>query len=393
MSLFNQAKKRALLIVIMGALIVGSAHSSVPFTVTIQNQSVHFGATIDTLFFDLYIVRTGATSIYLANCDFRVNFNNTNFTSPALAVIANTGDLTGYGVSTGLVLTNTAMSLSLSPPVPNDNTDFGPVIPEVSNVGIGSRIATIRVRGVTNRAGTAGLGFRVATPQFPTGVTMFDVTDPAAATTITITGDGTYTNPVDLPLPVELVSFTALAQGRTVNLAWTTKTETSNYGFDIERKAVSTAQSTSDSWTKVGFIAGKGTSTSSHDYSFRDVVKSAGTFTYRLKQTDRDGKFNYSAQVEAKATLTADDYKLSQNYPNPFNPSTKFSFAVKTTQHVAVTVFNTLGQEVATLFNDVVPADQIQEVTFDGARLSSGIYYYVLRAQDRVEVKKMLMVK
>jgi hypothetical protein len=148
-----------------------------------------------------------------------------------------------------------------------------------------------------------------------------------------------------------------------------------------------------NSWAKVGFVEGKGTTNTPQNYSYKDVVKSAGSFTYRLKQTDRDGKFTYSAQVEAKATLTADDYKMSQNYPNPFNPSTKFNFAVSTPQHVSVKVFNSIGQEVQTLFNDIAPADQIQEVTFDGARLASGIYFYVLRAQDRVEVKKMLMMK
>ena len=122
-------------------------------------------------------------------------------------------------------------------------------------------------------------------------------------------------------------------------------------------------------------------------------MKNAGSFSYRLKQTNRDGSFSYSPEVAVKATLTADDYKLSQNYPNPFNPTTKFNFAMKTTQHVAVKVYNNLGQEVVTLFDGTVPADQIQEVTFDGARLASGIYFYVLRSQDRVDVRKMLMVK
>jgi hypothetical protein len=194
-------------------------------------------------------------------------------------------------------------------------------------------------------------------------------------------------------LPVELVSLTANARGRNIDISWATKTETNNYGFDVERKAISNQQSTINSWEKVGFVEGKGTTNAPQNYGYKDVVKSAGTFTYRLKQTDRDGKFTYSAQVEAKAVLTADDYKMSQNYPNPFNPSTKFNFAVSTPQHVSVKVFNNIGQEVQTLFNGIAPADQIQEVTFDGARLASGIYFYVLRAQDRVEVKKMLMMK
>ena len=66
---------------------------------------------------------------------------------------------------------------------------------------------------------------------------------------------------------------------------------------------------------------------------------------------------------------------------------------MKSTEHVAIKVYNSIGQEVASLFDGVVPADQIQEVTFDGSRLASGIYFYVLRATDRVEVKKMLMMK
>ncbi|HTR80163.1 MAG TPA: T9SS type A sorting domain-containing protein, partial [Bacteroidota bacterium] len=147
------------------------------------------------------------------------------------------------------------------------------------------------------------------------------------------------------------------------------------------------------SWTKVGFVEGKGTTNTPTNYTYTDAVSEAGSFSYRLKQTDRDGKFTYSAEVSVKATLSPEDYKLSQNYPNPFNPTTKFNFAVKSTEHVAIKVYNNIGQEVVTLYDGVVPADQIQSVTFDGSRLASGIYFYVLRAQDRVEVKKMLMVK
>jgi hypothetical protein len=222
-------------------------------------------------------------------------------------------------------------------------------------------------------------------------------------------GDATNASPfyqgtaTGVPLPVELVSFTASARGRNIDLSWATKTEVNNYGFDVERKAINNQKSTPpqadapmaqiNSWKKVGFVEGKGTTNAPQNYGYKDVVKSAGTFAYRLKQTDRDGKFTYSTQVEAKAMLTADDYKMSLNYPNPFNPSTKFNFAVSTPQHVSVKVFNSVGQEVQTLFNDIAPADQIQEVTFDGARLASGIYFYVLRAQDRAEVKKMLLLK
>ena len=195
------------------------------------------------------------------------------------------------------------------------------------------------------------------------------------------------------PLPVELVNFTAMANGRTINLSWGTKTEVNNYGFEVQRQEVGANQSVISDWAKVGFVDGHGTTNAPQNYTYTDALKNAGSFSYRLKQTNRDGSFTYSSEVAVKATLTADDYKLSQNYPNPFNPTTKFDFAMKTTEHVAVKVYNNLGQEVVTLFDGTVPADQIQEVTFDGSRLASGIYFYVLRAQDRVDVKKMLMIK
>ena len=337
--------------------------------------------------FDIYSYSSGSTGINVGNTSYYLDLNQTG----------------GFDFGTAPVISNVNAKYSSAD---GNNNDYGTMDVQWITVGVIKKVA-VTIYGTANGAGTGAAlsntgpdGELMCTVTLKiadatqTSVMSWDFVNSSMVTMAFANITQTFLPPlVDIPLPVELVSFTALAQGRTVSLAWTTKTETSNYGFDVERKAASSTPTAVDSWTKVGFMAGKGTSTSAHDYSFRDVVRAAGTYTYRLKQTDRDGKFNYSAQVEAKATLTADDYKLSQNYPNPFNPSTKFSFAVNTAQQVAVTVFNTLGQEVATLFNDVVPADQIQEVTFNGARLSSGIYFYVLRAQNRVEVKKMLMMK
>ncbi|MGA9405553.1 MAG: T9SS type A sorting domain-containing protein [Bacteroidota bacterium] len=223
-----------------------------------------------------------------------------------------------------------------------------------------------------------------------------EITSPGVSTSgecTDITSSGTFDGPSDAPLPVELTSFTALAQGRTVNLSWATKTEINNHGFDVERQVASTTPATSSTWTKVGSVTGKGTTNTQQNYSYSDVVSEAGSYNYRLKQIDNDGNFTYSSEVTIKATLSASDYQLSQNYPNPFNPSTKFNFALKTAGHVNVKIYNSIGQEVVTLFDGTLPADEIQQVTFDGSRLASGIYFYVLRAPDRVDVKKMLLMK
>jgi hypothetical protein len=86
-------------------------------------------------------------------------------------------------------------------------------------------------------------------------------------------------------------------------------------------------------------------------------------------------------------------FKLEQNYPNPFNPSTEIQFQISRASHVALVVFNVLGQEVATLVNDVKQAG-VYRVTFDASRLSSGVYFYRLVADNElVASMKMLMIK
>lgn len=191
----------------------------------------------------------------------------------------------------------------------------------------------------------------------------------------------------DAPLPVELVSFTALAHAGKVELNWSTATEVNNYGFDIERKAVNRE------WTKVGFVEGKGTTNAPQDYSFRENLASSGKYAYRLKQIDRNGKFSYSMEVETVVGLAPEEYTLTQNYPNPFNPSTTIRFALKTSGHASLRVFNTAGQQVKALFDEVAEAGKVYSVLFDGTGLASGTYFYILQTPDKREVKKMLMLK
>lgn len=85
-------------------------------------------------------------------------------------------------------------------------------------------------------------------------------------------------------------------------------------------------------------------------------------------------------------------YSLSQNYPNPFNPTSKIRFDISKADFVTLKVYNTLGQEVTKLVNENLQPGTY-EVTFDGAGLNSGIYFYTIKAGDFVETKKMMLVK
>jgi hypothetical protein len=91
-------------------------------------------------------------------------------------------------------------------------------------------------------------------------------------------------------------------------------------------------------------------------------------------------------------TTTASGYTLGQNYPNPFNPSTNLEFRVADFRFVSLKVYDVRGQEVQTLVNGSLQPGTYN-VTFDGSKLSSGIYYYTLKAGDFTETRKMILVK
>lgn len=85
-------------------------------------------------------------------------------------------------------------------------------------------------------------------------------------------------------------------------------------------------------------------------------------------------------------------FALLQNYPNPFNPSTMIRFAVPTVSFVTVRVYNTLGEEVATLVDGVQEAG-LHEVRFDAARLATGVYLCRMQSGTFVEARKLLLVR
>lgn len=200
-------------------------------------------------------------------------------------------------------------------------------------------------------------------------------------------------------VPVELVSFTAAKKGNNVELNWKTATESNTAGFEIERAAISN-QSSVNSWHKVGFVEGAGTSSSTKNYSFTDKA-GVGTFLYRLKQIDRNGSFTYSHTVEVSLGVMPSVMALASNYPNPFNPSTEIRFTLSPNMvsnsnagkiPVTLKVYDALGREVATLVNEEKEAGTYF-VTFNAKGLSSGVYYYKLNANDYSIVNKMMLAK
>jgi subtilisin family serine protease len=98
-----------------------------------------------------------------------------------------------------------------------------------------------------------------------------------------------------------------------------------------------------------------------------------------------------AAESLSKQAEDSEDVLLS-NYPNPFNPATRIHFRITRESQVRLVVYDILGRNVQTLVNELVSPGQHQ-ATFDGSRLSSGIYIYQLEANGQISTGKMLLVK
>ncbi|MDP3148664.1 MAG: T9SS type A sorting domain-containing protein [Ignavibacteria bacterium] len=221
------------------------------------------------------------------------------------------------------------------------------------------------------------------------------------------TGTGLYgQNTENGYLPVELISFTANVDGDKVLLRWKTATELNNYGFEIERKAypkplpkegafktpLPFGKEVEDGlWVKIDFVNGNGNSNSAIDYTSVDNNVISGKYLYRLKQIDNDGSYKFSPEVEVEIG-TPTKYSLEQNYPNPFNPTTTISFAIPEETKVTLSIYNQLGERVATLVNEKLEAGNHLAI-WNAVHFASGIYFYEIRTERFSSVKKLILLK
>jgi hypothetical protein len=138
------------------------------------------------------------------------------------------------------------------------------------------------------------------------------------------------------------------------------------------------------------YVAGTGTEFS---YQDRDVEPGL-TYRYQIGIIDDDGEF-FSQIVSVRAT--AYDVALMQNTPNPFNPATTIRFSLDRSRPVTLSVFDARGAHVTTLIDEVRGAG-LHEARWDGTdrrgtRVSSGVYYYRLRAGSMTHSRRMVLLK
>jgi hypothetical protein len=196
----------------------------------------------------------------------------------------------------------------------------------------------------------------------------------------------------NIPLPVELSSFSANLKGESVELKWRTETEVDNYGFEVQRLQDYQVTRLQDSeWERIGFVEGNGNSNSPKNYFFSDKNPVGGSkFIYRLKQIDNNGTFAYSNEVEVD--IIPGSFELFQNYPNPFNPVTNIKFSLPENSNVKLDIYNITGEHITTLLNKEMEAG-FYNIEFNAEALSSGTYIYKLQTDKETQAKKMLLLK
>jgi len=220
-------------------------------------------------------------------------------------------------------------------------------------------------------------------------------------TDFSVNKDGWYVDDIGILVygivPVELSSFTAAVKDKDILLNWITSTETNNMGFEIERRSLTPNPSQKEgaldsfNWIKIGFINGNGTTTEKSIYSFVDGNPASGKSFYRLKQIDFDGSFKIYSSIEVDfGTIT--EYSLAQNYPNPFNPSTEINFSLEKSGNTILKVYNILGSEVATILDGFMEAGR-HSVKFNAKDLTSGVYFYTIKAANFTSTKKMILIR
>ncbi|MBZ0181278.1 MAG: T9SS type A sorting domain-containing protein [Melioribacteraceae bacterium] len=141
------------------------------------------------------------------------------------------------------------------------------------------------------------------------------------------------------------------------------------------------------------------------DYAFNDADATGereGILTYSPNNEDQSwnnvSRWTYTWIGDQMVDVDSDEetivytFDLGQNYPNPFNPSTVIKYSIPSSNLVELKVFNILGQEVASLVNEVKNAG-VHTVSFNASSLASGVYLYRITAGSFVSTKKMLLIK
>ncbi|MFA5806292.1 MAG: T9SS type A sorting domain-containing protein [Melioribacteraceae bacterium] len=126
-------------------------------------------------------------------------------------------------------------------------------------------------------------------------------------------------------------------------------------------------------------------------------VEQGLTYFYRVKGYTKDAESGYSNEVSIVVVSVEEkeiptEYSLSQNYPNPFNPTTKIKFGLPENAMIKLTIYDVLGREIDVLINSELEAG-FHEINYNASKLTSGVYFYTIKASNFSDTKKFMLLK
>lgn len=149
-----------------------------------------------------------------------------------------------------------------------------------------------------------------------------------------------------------------------------------NAGIDLTKYTVSNTSTVGQVWARV---------------RYRDQ-----NLQWSSWSTEMNFEIKDPTSVKKDESTIVDEYRLYNNYPNPFNPSTTIQFDLRENSFVTLRVYNSLGEMIAELENHRLSAGRYSrrfDATSAGRRISSGVYFYKLKANNFIDIKKMTFLK
>ncbi|KAA3602039.1 MAG: CHRD domain-containing protein [Calditrichaeota bacterium] len=211
----------------------------------------------------------------------------------------------------------------------------------------------------------------------------------------------------DAPLSVSMSEFAGNYRDGNVNLNWITSSEDNNTGFNIYRTKTNEMPKTENVFMSYkNFPALRSqNSNSASEQNYSISFPADKDYYYWVADVDFDNVTTiYDESVLVRASVINEGsknlrYKLKQNYPNPFNPSTTISFSLTNDANVSLDIYNTKGQLINTLVsNEKYAGGNEYNVNWNGTdsngkSVSSGVYFYKLKANDFTDIKKAVFLK
>ena len=196
----------------------------------------------------------------------------------------------------------------------------------------------------------------------------------------------------DTPLPISLSSFDIEKLGKSIRFSWQTASEIENLGYKIYRKENDGIFEEISSYAYNDALRGQGTTTDMHDYEFIDInVEPGKEYSYLLAdisyQIEENKHHDYIRKVYIPVGIEVGDA-----YPNPFNPVCIIPFSLDTDRHVTVQLHDVSGRKIKTITDKHYTAGTY-DITVNDPSLSSGLYFVRVNSGNKIETRKILMMR